>query len=132
MNPILMDIYTLPTIDFVGGATQDFAFHVYFHAGGRPFDLDDCTANFAVVNYINKNGAPLISKSMEVAQGEDTGEGVVDNILKVTLTPSDTMNLNGKYIYQITVKDTAGQVDIPNQGIMRIINNINKQILNTI
>lgn len=117
--------YTLPTIDFIGGSTQDLVFHCYFYLNKQPFDLSSCTANFAVINFVNKNGAPLVSKPMTIRTARDE-EGAISNILSVTLTPADTLKLGGQYIYQITIKDISGEVDIPDQGIMHITNNINK------
>lgn len=117
--------YTLPTIDFIGGSTQDLVFHCYFYVNKEPFDLSSCTANFSLINFVNKNGTPLVSKQMEIWTDRET-EGAVRNILAVTLDPSDTVKLGGQYVYQITIKDISGEVDIPNQGIMRIVNNINK------
>lgn len=120
--------YTLPTIDFVGGATQELVFHTYFYIGKKPFDLSACTANFSMINYVNKNGAPLISKEMQISEPERVSEDeeIVSNILRVTLDPEDTVELVGKFIYQITIRDVSGDVEIPNQGIIRIVNNINK------
>jgi len=50
--------------------------------------------------------------------------------LAVTLIPNETKNLYGKYIYQITIQDMSGEVDIPSQGILGITNNIDKSIIN--
>ena len=74
--------YSLPTIDFVGGSTQELVFHTFFSQNKKPFDLSSCTASFAVINFINKNGSPLISKMMEVGKSED-GDGTVTNVLRV-------------------------------------------------
>ena len=114
--------YVLPTIDFVGGSTQDLLFHVYFHSVKNPFDLTGCSGRFALVNYLNKNGAPIFTKNMTVESGADD----FDNILTVTLEPSDTADLAGKYIYQISLKDGDGDVEIPKQGIMYITKNIDQ------
>lgn len=46
--------------------------------------------------------------------------------LFVSITPEDTVDLWGKYIYQISIKDANGVVEIPNQGILYITNNIHK------
>ena len=63
-------------------------------------------------------------------QGDAWGdEDAAYNIAKVTLDADDTMELTGKYIYQITVKDRDGMAEIPDQGIMMIANNINKGFL---
>lgn len=118
--------YTLPPMDFVGGSTQDLVFHCYHYQSKKAQDLSSCTANFSIINFVNKKGAPLLSKPMSVGSDPVT-DGDIHNVLRVKLTPSDTVNLPaGKYIYQITIKDVSGDVDIPNQGIIHIINNINK------
>ena len=43
------NIYTLPFYDFVGGSTEELAFHFYFYKNKKPFDLYSCTANFSIV-----------------------------------------------------------------------------------
>ena len=58
--------YTLPTIDFVGGETQDLMFNVYFYKNHRPFSLTGCSANFAIVSFTNKLGAST-PRSVETA-----------------------------------------------------------------
>ena len=85
--------------------------------------MDGCTANFSLVNIINKSGTPALSKSMTVAQDEKT------SMLTVTLTAADTVNLNGKFVYQITIIDSRGFSIIPDQGIMHIHSNINRGLL---
>lgn len=117
--------YSLPAVDFVGGSTQELVFHTFFGQSKRPFDLSSCSASFAVINFVNKSGAPLISKAMEIDKSED-GDGTVTNILRVVLLPEETVDLVGKFIYQITIQDVSGEIEIPNQGIMLITNNINK------
>lgn len=114
------NIYTLPEISFVGGATNDFIFHVYLDdAKTENADLDGCTANFSLVSFINKSGTPLLSKAMAIAQDEAA------STLSVTLSAADTVHLSGKFVYQITVLDSRGTVIIPDQGIIHIHKNIN-------
>lgn len=121
--------YTLPAMDFVGGSTQDLVFHCYFYRNKKPHDLSSCTANFSIINFVNKNGEPLVSKQMDVG-ADPSIDREVSNVLRVTLDPLDTVNLPaGKYIYQITIRDISGDVEIPNQGIIHIINNINKTFI---
>lgn len=121
--------YTLPSMDFVGGSTQDLVFHCYFYLNRQPHDLSSCTANFAIINFVNKNGEPLVSKPMEI-RASNRDEEAVNNILSVTLNPDDTVNLPaGKYIYQISIKHISGDMEIPKQGIIHIINNINKSFV---
>lgn len=114
--------YVLPTIDFVGGETQKLAFHLFHHTNRRPFDASDCRCDFSVVNYLNRTGEPVLSKTMET-----DGEG--GNTLTVKLLPSDTVGLSGKYIYQISVADSSGDTEIPKQGLLYITNNINKTFI---
>lgn len=118
--------YTLPTIDFVAGETQELVFHLYSNKNKTPFALYECECNFSVVGFNNKFGAPLITKYMDIAK---VGYEEIDNILKVTLLPTETLDLNGKYIYQITIRDHDGVVEIPKQGILYVTNNINKDFI---
>lgn len=118
--------YTLPTIDFVGGETQDLAFNVYFYKDKKPFSLTGCTCNFSIVSFTNKMGAPILSKEMK---GIYNDEVTADNVLTVTLTPTETVELFGKYIYQIIIRDIEGDVEIPKQGILYVTNNINKNFI---
>lgn len=115
--------YTLPTIDFIGGETQDLVFNLFFYKNKRPFSTTGVSANFAIVSFTNKMGTPILTKPME---GAFNDEGTINNVLTVTLEPSETVGLNGKYIYQIQIRDIDGDVEIPKQGILYITNNINK------
>lgn len=115
--------YALPTIDFVGGETQDLAFNVYFYKERKPFSLTGCDCNFSIVSFTNKTGTPILSKPMTAMYND---EGSANNVLTVTLKSSDTVDLCGKYIYQIIIKDINGDTEIPKQGILYITNNINK------
>lgn len=121
------EIFTLPTISFVGGETQDLAFNTYFFQSDKRYSLSGCTANFAVADYLDKTGMAIISKPMTV--GYDT-TCTIDNVLNVTLTPSETVDLCGKYIYQISMRDIDGDVEIPKQGILLITRNIDKTFIN--
>lgn len=123
--PIHYGVRYNDTIDFVGGSTQELVFHTFFSQNKKPFDLSSCTASFALINFVNKNGSPLIAKPMEVSKSED-GDGTVTNVLRVVLLPEETVDLVGKFIYQITIQDISGEIEIPDQGIIRIANNINK------
>jgi len=54
-------IYNLPTLDFVAGETQSFRFHL-LTAANSPYDANACDVAFAIINYTNKTGTPLIVK----------------------------------------------------------------------
>jgi hypothetical protein len=118
--------HSLPTIEFVGGETQELVFNVYFHSKDKPFGMAGATANFAIVSSLNKTGAPILSKPMTAGYDE---HGTVLNVLRVTIAPSESVNLSGKYIYQITLRDMSGETEIPKQGVLFISNNINKSAI---
>ena len=126
MNACDYNPYELPTITFVGGETRDLAFHIYHYIGKRPYSLSECECTFSLVNFTTKGGKPILSKEMTVIYDET---GTIDNVLTVTLESLESVNLFGKYIYQITIQDRDGEVEIPSQGIMYINNNIDKGII---
>lgn len=122
---------SLPTIEFVGGSTQNFAFNVYQYATKLPFDLSSCSADFSITDFVNPGGEPIISKGMTITKIDQSVSSSVSNVLKVTLNPRDTVNLHGKYIYQISIKHLTGEIDIPQHGTMYINSNINKAYANS-
>lgn len=110
--------YKLPAIDFVGGEQQDYQFYIY-DRNQEAFDMTGYSAEFAVQSYTNKNGSPLIQKQMTIENYSG-----MPILITVSLTASDTKDLNGKYIYQITIVDPNGKRLIPSQGTMYITRNI--------
>ena len=115
--------YTLPTIEFIGGSTQEIECMVYIHDGSRPVDLTGCTAYFSLINYVDKAEIPLLYKKMKI----EIGDKNTPNSLRLQLSDEDTINLAGKYIYQVSINDAFGNAD-NRQGIMHIDNNINRNI----
>ena len=120
------DIYTLPEIVFVAGQSNTIHWRL-FKAEKVPFNGEGCTGNFSVVDYSDQTGEPLITKPLKFIVGDN--KNGMKNIAVVDLHPNDTLGLNGKYIYQIIIKDINGDVDIPNQGFLLITHNINESFL---
>jgi len=118
---VQQNIYSLPEISFVGGETRDLNFRLLTD-NGKVFSASGASTTFSIVNSVNRTGAPIISKPMDIIADDND----IDSILTVTLLPAETVNLFGKYIYQITIIDLSGEVEIPSQGILRITNNIDK------
>lgn len=112
-------VYTLPPISFVGGESQKLRFN-FTTVSGNPFDAYGCTAVLAVLQYNNKGGTPIITKDIDIQFNTSD----VLSIGIAELLPEDTVNLHGRYIYQITVRAADGTVEIPGQGLMDIISNI--------
>ena len=117
------NIYDLPEISFISGGTEIFHFRL-FTAGKNVFNASGANATFSVVSSVNRMGTPIISKSMGVIANNDG----VESILTITLTPSETVELFGKYIYQIILIDFSGEVEIQ-KGVLRISNNIDKDVI---
>lgn len=113
----------LAPISFVGGATKTLGFRI-FNRGGSPIDVSNCTARFAIIDAVNKYGKPILVKEMSPYPSSDTG-----NILSVNLASSDTVDLFGKYLYQISIVDKDGSAEDPQQGDFYIFNNIDKDYL---
>ena len=117
------NIYILPQEDLVGGESREFQFRLYTQ-NGVPFSIHEGSAYFALINYSNKSGAPILSKSCSTTVGP---EGV-ENTVAVELHSQETLELFGKYIYQVTIIDRYGEAEIPGQGILHITRNINRGI----
>ena len=121
---MLNKMYSLPEIRFVGGSSENLKFNLYYDENSpKPFNFFGGEANFSIVNFINKNSTPLVSKRMTINLNEAETHY---NVLHVSLEPTDTVDLFGKFVYQITLKDIDGNVDIPHQGIINIHSNIDK------
>lgn len=119
------NVYTLPEISFVGGETQTISFYLK-NQNGEPFDAAGSVSDFSFCNYSNKDGTPLKSYTPTLMA---EGEHGVPCILSVTINGTDTANLSGKFVYQITIRDLEGKTEIPNQGIMNIARNIHQNFI---
>ena len=110
---------TLPDWEFTGGETQEYEFTLRAENGGY-YDIPGASAHLAIAEFVNPQATVL----------DVTGTlGKYNNYTcRVTfkLTPEDTVDLCGKYIYQITIKTKDGAVSVPQRGRMYIIQNIDK------
>lgn len=121
--------FTLPTVDFVGGTTIPLRFHTFFEQDGDPFDLTDCTAVFSLLNYVNQDEDPVLSKVMTLTNGpEDSSGDIYPSIAEVVLDSQDTVGLHGKFIYQITFSDSDGRQEVC-QGVLFVFRNIDPDAL---
>ena len=68
---MIYKMYSLPEIRFVGGSSEDLQFNMYSDEEKQnPFNLFGGEANFSIVNFINKNSTPLVSKRMEIGMND--------------------------------------------------------------
>lgn len=116
--------YTLPEWDFVGGETQKRMITLR-KEGGDQYDLPGATAHFAIADFVNPGSTPLLAKDIQITEDADGRYCVVT----IFLLPSETVDLFGKHVYQITVKDASGNVTIPQKGIMHIAYNIDRTFI---
>lgn len=116
--------YTLPEINFIGGSTQEIDCSVYLPDGKKPFDLEGCSAYFSLIDCVNKHWRPIIYNEMKI----EANESGILNVLRLQIKSAETIKLFGKYIYQISIHDSFGNID-NRQGIMLINNNINKNCM---
>lgn len=121
-------VYGLPDITIFAGETDTLYFNLV-HEDGTPFDAaDTCLANFAFVEYHNKQSEPIVDRDAAVTYDSENR----DNIVIVKLAVDDTLDCCGKYIYQLSLKSMTGDLDVSGQGILNIKRNINKRFADSI
>ena len=113
--------FTLPTADIIGGSRTSLTFNA-LSGGNRPYDASGCDVFFSLTPYVGFSETPVLQKQMDVNRFENRGV-VTQCHLVVHLTTSDTIDLHGKYIYQITVVYPDGNKDV-RQGVIFIFRNI--------
>ena len=116
--------YSLPEWNFVGGETQKRTFTLYEAEDDERYNLQGATAEVVIVDFVNCRTAPKLRKEVSIQM--DANENYCEAV--VMLSPTDTIDLFGKFIYQITIKDVVGNVAAL-KGTMRISENINKAFI---
>lgn len=118
----ICDPFELPSVSFIAGTTQNFLFKLYQYESKSPIDVSDGDAQLCVVDFNNRDGTPILTK--EISRTESS---LNDNEILVTLSPDDTIDMVGKFIYQISINN-GGTVDAY-QGEMFVYTNIDKDFL---
>jgi hypothetical protein len=118
------NIYNLPKLSFIGGGSQKFRFRLVTPRGGS-YDANGCNAVFSLINYSNKNGEPLVVKNASLEIGDDG----VPNIAVVELLPEDTVDMYGRYVYQLSIRDAWDEVELPGQGLIDITRNTYRKFI---
>lgn len=117
-------LFTLNDIDIIGGDYREILIRINDIDSGEILDITNLSVNFALVSYVDRNGSPILSKNLEISP-------VDSSAFILTLLPNDTVNLNGKYIYQISVKANDTKKVESFQGVMTIDKNINPTAFTT-
>lgn len=118
---MMKPIYNLPSVQFVGGSFQNIRFHLETPSV-EVFDADSHEVNFSIMRW-GYRGNPSISKRASLIPDR------YGYSIEINLLPSETVYLYGKFIYQVSISDAAGYVEIPGRGIMDIIRNINPETI---
>ena len=116
---MMKPIYNLPSVQFVGGSYQNIRFHLE-SPSAEAFDTDNHEVNFSIMRW-GYRGKPSISKRASLIPDR------YGYTIEINLLPSETVHLHGKFIYQVSILDASGYVEIPGRGIMDIIRNINPE-----
>lgn len=122
MGCCLSGSYSLPTLRIIGGETKEQIFDVFYDETGQPMQLSGFDCRFCIASNLIDSPTPIINKAMSVTNSETTG---YNNALMVKLDPSDTVELNGKYIYQISLYKATENISSIFQGVMYVKKNIN-------
>jgi hypothetical protein len=118
------EIYSLDTINFgVGGSTDPIRFYLR-NKNSEIYDATGCTVYLAISKFGFTQTTPDVSKTLTLIADD---EGLY-SIAQYTPLASDTINLEGKYEYEITIKDLTNS-NSSEKGIMYISKNINKSVL---
>jgi hypothetical protein len=116
-------LYQLPEYNMTAGETQNITI-MLFAKNKNQIDAEGMTARLAISDFINQGGEPIFVKDCSIVQpaGSDLAS------LYCQLSPSDTIAMRGKYIYQVTVKDIDDTVSIL-KGIMNISRNVDQSAI---
>ena len=81
----------LPTIEMIAGDTCPFTFQVQ---DNTHVDVasGNCSAYFSISNYVNEDSDPVVAISQT---------NIKSGLLVFELSPADTVDLHGKYVYQL-------------------------------
>jgi len=96
---------------FVAGSDQVWTFTCYNTDGATLLDI----TSGSVTWYLCPYGEPSIITLQK------SGYIVTNHTFTVTLTATDTIDLDGKYLQQVSVTDYSGNTFRPGQGIVIVV-----------
>lgn len=109
----------VPTIIEVGGGDINIDFDLKNQYNGTAYNAEGCTARFSVADYLYRDAALL---NYEATLKSD--ENGILSVASVRIPASDTVDMTGAYIYQVSIKDASGNVEPPIQGKIIFARNI--------
>lgn len=87
--------YSLPTIEMIAGDTCPFEFHVQ-SSSRLNITSGTCSAYFSISEYINSGNNPIVTA---------TQSNIRNGNLVFDVSPAQTVNLHGKYVYQLMLSN---------------------------
>lgn len=111
----------LPAYHMTAGSTKSFYIPI-FNPSGKRIDATGMTARFSISDYVNYNCTPFVTKNCSVVTQQSDPVAA----LFVELDAADTIDLYGKFIYQVTAKSADGDIG-PMRGILTISPNYDKE-----
>ena len=113
------DINSLSEDSFIAGTDRYYDYTVY-NTSGTVVSLNGATIAWKM-SYYGESEAE-VEKSL--GDGISITGAVENGEFAVHLSPSDTVDLYGKFIHQATVTDADGEEFTPAQGVITIIKRI--------
>lgn len=95
--------YSLPTWDLVAGEDKEKLITLQ-HRDGNLYELEGATAVMTVVDFVNREMAPVLTLPQTI-QDDENG---VRCILDLVIGSDDSAPLHGKYLYCVTITDGSG------------------------
>lgn len=97
---------------------------------GNVFDAFDCEVDCSITRFGASDAGQKANFPCDIVRDE---RGIL-SVVRVRPKPADTINLWGKFIYQITLKRprddrVSGWIDIPMQGLLFIGQNVNAEFI---
>lgn len=121
---LMEPIYNLPKIHIIGGEYQQLVFN-FKTPSGESYTTQGYNIDFSAVKWGDAASNPDITKSGTMTLNE-TRTG---SIVEFELLPEDTVELSGRYVYQIIIMIDKKKIKIPGKGILEINRNIHPQYI---
>ena len=119
--------YALPELHFIAGEAKTIYLDLFTEAD-KPVDATYFDTNLTISHYSDRFVTPLIDKSLEI--GSNSADDVPYVILKIL--PSETADLNGLYIYQVSLKYSSNPLkNSIRKGKLYISKNSNSDFVKT-
>lgn len=119
-----MKQYKLCDLSFIGGESQELNLKL-FNSDNRQIDASNVISEFALSPYGHSIENPIFTTNGIVISSESSS---FTPYLRIILKPEDTVYFSGKYIYQISLKDIFGNVELYH-GLLTIENNNSKDFV---